>query len=167
MTKLPPDDETALLEANAAFYAAFATRDIDAMAGLWAKLAPVCCIHPGWPPLMGREAVLEGWRRILANPSQPVLQMSAPRVTLWGDVALVLCFERVEDQYLIASNIFVREGKGWKLSHHQAGPVATPPAGTVGSDDPDADDDLSDDDEDEDEDDDEDDDLDPTSGTIH
>lgn len=163
MTKVPPDDETALLEANAAFYAAFATRDNDAMAGLWAKLAPVCCIHPGWPPLMGREAVLEGWRRILANPSQPVLQMMAPRVTLWGDVALVLCFERVEDQYLIASNIFVREGKGWKLSHHQAGPVATPPPGTAGSE-TDPDDDLIDEDDDEDDDDD---DLDPPSGTIH
>lgn len=160
----PPDDETALLEANGAFYRAFANRDIDAMAGLWARAAPVCCIHPGWPPLMGREAVLEGWRRILANPSQPPLQMMAPRVTLWGDVALVLCFERVDDQYLIASNVFVREGKGWKLSHHQAGPVATPPPGGASNDDPDPDEELGDEDDDLDEDDD--DDM-PPSGTIH
>lgn len=157
----PPDDETALLEANAAFYKAFASRDVDAMDELWAKKAPVVCIHPGWPPLMGREAVLEGWRRILANPAQPALQMMAPRVTLWGDVALVLCFEKVEDQYLIASNLFVREGKAWRLSHHQAGPVATPPPGSAGEDDSDIDDDdLDDEDED-------DDDLDPPSGTIH
>lgn len=162
MPSLPPDDETALLDANAAFYRAFASRDIDAMAGLWAKSAPVCCIHPGWPPLMGRDEVLEGWRRIMANPSQPALQMTGPRVTLWGDVALVMCFERVEDQYLIASNIFVREGKGWKLSHHQAGPVATPPQGMASNDDPEPEDDLEDDDDFEDDDDD----L-PPSGTIH
>ncbi len=159
----PPDDETALLDANAAFYRAFSQRDIAAMEELWAKKAPVVCIHPGWPPLMGRDAVLEGWRRILANPSQPALQMMAPRVTLWGDVALVLCFEKVEDQYLIASNLFVREGKAWRLSHHQAGPVATPPPGTASNDDPDPDDDDLDDDED----DDDDDDFDPSSGTIH
>lgn len=157
MTKPTPDDETALLEANAAFYRAFATHDLDAMSGLWAKAAPICCIHPGWPPLMGREAVLEGWRRILSNPSQPAVQMLAPRVVLWADVAMVLCFERVEDQYLVASNIFVREGKGWKLSHHQAGPVATPPPGSASNDDPEPDDD----------DDDDDDDLTPPSGTIH
>jgi len=156
----PPDDETALLDANAAFYRAFSQRDIAAMEELWAKKAPVVCIHPGWPPLMGRDAVLEGWRRILANPSQPALQMMAPRVTLWGDVALVLCFEKVEDQYLIASNLFVREGKAWRLSHHQAGPVASPPAGANDDDEQDADEDFDDEDDD-------DDDLDPPSGTIH
>jgi len=156
----PPDDETALLDINAAFYRAFASHDIDAMEALWAKTAPVVCIHPGWPPLMGREAVLEGWRRILSNPSQPALQMMGPRVTLWGDVALVICFEKVEDQYLIASNVFVREGKAWRLSHHQAGPVASPPTGANDDDEQDIDDDLDDEDED-------DDDLDPPSGTIH
>ena len=60
-------------------------------------------------------------------------------------------------------DLFVREGKGWKLSHHQAGPVATPPPG-AGETDPDQDDDLIDEDDDETDDDD---DLDPPSGTIH
>jgi len=27
---------------------------------------------------------------------------------------------------LIATNLFVREGRSWKITHHQAGPVATP-----------------------------------------
>lgn len=144
--KTPLEDETALLQANTAFYNAFITHDFDAMANVWAKVAPICCIHPGWPPLIGREAVLEGWRRILNNPAQPSVQMLAPRVTLWGDVALVLCFERVQDQYLVASNIFVREGKGWKLAHHQAGPVAAPSSGEVAEEEPepeDGDDDLT------------------------
>lgn len=74
----------------------------------------------------------------------------------------MICFEKVEDQYLVASNIFVREGRGWKLSHHQAGPVATPPQGGASNDDPEPD---EDDDDDIDEDDD--DDLTPPSGTIH
>lgn len=163
-----PDDETALLDANQAFYRAFATRDAEQMAAIWAKAAPVCCIHPGWPPLTGRDAVLEGWRRILQNPAQPPVEMVSPKVTLWGDVALVTCFERVEGQYLIASNVFVREGKGWKLSHHQAGPVATPPPGAASNDES-AGDDLDDDfdDDDDDDEDDDDDDLPPGSGTIH
>jgi hypothetical protein len=28
----------------------------------------VSCVHPGWPVLVGRQTVLESWRRILGNP---------------------------------------------------------------------------------------------------
>ena len=40
-------DEHAVLAANAAFYRAFAERDVDAMDALWARSIPVACIHPG------------------------------------------------------------------------------------------------------------------------
>ena len=42
------DENRALLAANEAFYRAFASRDAEAMAGLWARTVPVACIHPGW-----------------------------------------------------------------------------------------------------------------------
>src|SRR3546814_4327729 len=99
-----PDDETLLLDLNQAFYRAFAGRDAEPMATIWAKAAPVCCIHPGCPPLFGRDAALEGWRRILQNPAQPPPEMLAPRVTLCGDVALVTSFERVAGPYLLATH---------------------------------------------------------------
>ena len=51
-------DRAALLFANETFYRAFAERDVPLMEALWADTEPVTCLHPGWPPVEGREAVL-------------------------------------------------------------------------------------------------------------
>jgi hypothetical protein len=53
-----------LLAANAAFYAAFNAGDEAGMGRLWAHGDGVACLHPGWPVLVGRDAVLESWRRV-------------------------------------------------------------------------------------------------------
>ncbi len=121
-------DEQAVLFANEAFYQAFRDRDIDAMDAVWSRRAPVSCVHPGWGPIRGRAEVMESWRNILSNPESPVVESRAASVSVYGDAALVTCFERIDDTYLIASNMFAREGDGWRLVHHQAGPTtATPP----------------------------------------
>lgn len=113
----------AVLFANEAFYLAFGSRDYSAMADIWASRAPVACIHPGWPPLHGREDVLESWRGIFGGDNPPEISCHAPRAYVYGDVATVLCYERVPQSYLIATNVFTREGGLWKLVHHQAGPT--------------------------------------------
>ena len=64
------NDSDAVLAANLEFYRAFTTRDVAAMEALWARQAPVACVHPGWPVLADRDAVLESWRGILANPAK-------------------------------------------------------------------------------------------------
>jgi ketosteroid isomerase-like protein len=59
-------DEVAILAANAAYYRAFATADFAAMSRIWAD-NNVSCIHPGWPAMIGRQAILESYREILRN----------------------------------------------------------------------------------------------------
>lgn len=123
-------DIQTVLFANDAFYAAFAGRDPDAMDALWAANAPVTCLHPGWPPLTGRDAVLKSWRAILTAPSAPDVECRAPEAFVTGDAARVICFEVIGDTALIATNLFVRENGGWHLVHHQSGPSPhVPPAG--------------------------------------
>ncbi len=117
----------AVLFANEAFYLAFRTRDVAAMEDVWASRVPVTCIHPGWPPLYGRAEVLESWRGILGAQGSPEIICHAPRAHVYGDVATVICYERVPDSYLIATNVFTREGGLWKLVHHQAGPTSGAP----------------------------------------
>lgn len=117
----------AVLFANEAFYLAFRSRDDSAMEDVWATRAPVTCIHPGWPPLHGRREVLESWRGIFAGENPPEISCHAPRAHLYGDVATVICYERVPTSFLIATNVFVREGGLWKLVHHQAGPTSGSP----------------------------------------
>jgi ketosteroid isomerase-like protein len=118
--------EQEVLAANQAFYDAFATRNIAVMGSLWAEHAPVTCIHPGWQPLRGREAVLASWRNILEGPNPPAIRCTAPSVHLLGESAFVICTERLPDAELVATNVFAREAGAWKLVHHHAGGVARP-----------------------------------------
>ena len=123
-------DSDAVLAANLEFYRAFTARDLVAMEALWARQAPVACIHPGWPALTERDAVMESWHNILANPEAPRIACYDERVQLYGDVALVVCEEELDGGTLVASNLFVREDGAWRLIHHQAGQlVARRPQG--------------------------------------
>jgi ketosteroid isomerase-like protein len=120
-------DADALLAANAAFYAAFNARDAEAMANLWATDDSVCCIHPGWSVLSGREQVLSSWREIFAAGTTPTVTCRQPQAIPFADGGLVICYEAVGDQLLAATNVFRREDGGLRLLHHQAGPCATGP----------------------------------------
>jgi ketosteroid isomerase-like protein len=123
---MPIEEEEQVLAANAEFYRAFSVRDADAMDAMWARSAPVACIHPGWQSLNGRDAVMASWRGIFAGPA-PTITCSEPLVHLLGPVAFVICLEEIPDGTLIATNVFVREDSAWRLCHHQAGPVAHDP----------------------------------------
>lgn len=131
--------ETAVLAVNAAFYEAFAARDILTMDALWARNAPVACIHPGWDVLHGRARVMASWRAILEGPSPPAVRVLRPAAHIFGGAAFVTCVEVLPNAKLIATNIFTFEDDAWRLVHHQAGPVAqqfnvgdsTPPPETL------------------------------------
>ena len=117
----------AVLFANEAFYRAFADRDMDVMDEAWAEDAAVSCIHPGWGLLESRDIVLQSWLAILTNPSSPAIQCVSAQAHIHGEMAYVTCFEVIEGSYLIATNIFIHEGRRWRLVHHQAGPTAEDP----------------------------------------
>jgi ketosteroid isomerase-like protein len=116
-------DSDAVLAANLEFYRAFAMRDIAAMDALWARRAPVACLHPGWTALTDRDAIMSSWSGILSNAGAPRIACYDERVLLYGDTALVLCEEELDGGTLAASNVFVREDGGWRLAHHHAGQI--------------------------------------------
>lgn len=116
-------DEQAVLFANEAFYIAFAAGDVTAMERIWARAAPVACLHPGAPPLRGRAEVMDSWRAILTSPSRPDISCHEARAFVTGESAFVLCYERIEQGWLLASNLFLREEGEWRMIHHHAGPA--------------------------------------------
>jgi ketosteroid isomerase-like protein len=124
-----------VLEANEAFYRAFAARDAAAMEGLWAAARPVACIHPGWDLLAGRDEVLGSWRRIFESGGAPEVACSLAEAHVLGEVAYVTCHEVLPGGRLAATNLFALEDGAWRLVHHQASPIAPgqarrrPPAG--------------------------------------
>ena len=123
-------DETAerVLAANEAFYAAINARNRDAMAALWSGAQPVYCVHPGWNVLSGRDAVLESWYAIMANPDQARVLSGAEQVHVLGDVAYVVCRELVDGAPLAATNVFALEEGRWVLVHHHASAIVLLPS---------------------------------------
>jgi ketosteroid isomerase-like protein len=116
-------DSDAVLAANLEFYHAFTARDVAAMDALWARRAPVACLHPGWTVLTHREAIISSWTAILTSPDAPRIACYDERVMVYGDTALVLCEEELSGGTLAASNLFVREDGGWRIAHHHAGQI--------------------------------------------
>ena len=114
-----------ILDANNRFYAAFANGSIRDMQDIWSADESITCIHPGQPSLQGRDNVLHSWRHILATKA---VDISASHVIIrhHGDVTYVLCHEHLRGGTLIATNIFARETDGWRMIHHQAGPLPAP-----------------------------------------
>ena len=120
------DRELALF-ANSAFYLAFSEKDAVAMEALWSRRHPVICIHPGWPALLSREAVMESWEAILSNPDAPGIMPHHSRAFSLDRMVMVVCYEALGNQMLTATNLFVLEDGEARLVHHQAGLCAQPP----------------------------------------
>ena len=118
------EGQDAVLDANAAFYRAFADRDLEAMDRLWAREAPVACTHPAWTVLTGRDDVLKSWEGILTNPDAPSIEVQDAVAHRLGETAIVLCREIVEGALIEVTNVFVLEGGEWRIAHHHASAIA-------------------------------------------
>ena len=112
-----------VLFANEAFYAAFAAGSFEDMAAIWSDSDTVCCLHPGQPPIHGRDAILESWRDILREPP-PIRCVEPVLLPLGEEGAAVVCWEVIDGGQLIATNLFRREQGLWQIVHHQAGPLS-------------------------------------------
>ena len=117
--------EDEILAANAAYYRAF-RMGADALMGRVWQDGEITCVHPGWPPIHGRAAVLASYRGIMSNPNQPEVGCQDEQVFITGDVARVICVEAVSGVRLIATNLFLRTGTDWRMIHHQASLLTAP-----------------------------------------
>lgn len=126
--------------AEAAFYAAFEARDLDAMMAVWASDDSVACIHPMAAPLNGRAAVAAGWRSMFEAAGQFRVQVElAHDVREAGQVIrivreyLVIGQETEPRPPILATNVYRKEADGWRMVLHHASPLqvgGTPPART-------------------------------------
>lgn len=117
-------DNEAILAANAAFYAALCAGDVARLARIWADTDDISCIHPGWPVIIGRTAVIGSWRDILSGGGMLEIACHEPHAIANGDEGRVLCIEVVGPAALAASNHFRRIDGLWRLVHHQASAIA-------------------------------------------
>ncbi len=122
--KSPSAEMRGLLAANRDFYRIVEERDIAAMAMLWARAVPVACIHPGWPPLVGRDRVVQSWTEILRSAQAPTIRCHDEHPIVYGSFGQVVCLEIINGALLAATNLFIKEDGLWRMVNHQASPVA-------------------------------------------
>jgi ketosteroid isomerase-like protein len=125
-----------LLDANAAFYAAFEAKDLDAMSRLWERSSRVQCTHPGWATLHGWPSVQAAFYALFSGGGtfQFVLTEAVPAVQ--GEAGWVTVVEDLlADQAgstVAALNLFARDPHGrWRMVAHHGSAVHSPPARLV------------------------------------
>uniref|UniRef100_A0A1D2A882 F-box protein SKIP8 n=1 Tax=Auxenochlorella protothecoides TaxID=3075 RepID=A0A1D2A882_AUXPR len=110
-----------VLQANAAFYKAFGDADLPAMEAVWGKSESVQVIHPVAGCIAGRDQVLSSWQLILEGGALDITIHNV-RAAATDTIGWVTCLEATKagsrTGRVLATNIFQREGSGWKLVHH-------------------------------------------------
>jgi ketosteroid isomerase-like protein len=127
--------------AEAAFYAAFEARSLDAMMAVWADDDGIACIHPMTAPLTGRAAVAAGWRSMFEAAGQFRVQVEtahemreAGQVTRIVREYLIIGQETEPRPPILATNVYRKGPDGWHMVLHHASPLqagSTPPARTA------------------------------------
>lgn len=118
-------------EANAAFYRAIESNEIERMEEIWAHESWIKCIHPGWEMISGWKRVRESWARIFEDAQRMRISPSAVSVYTEGDFAWVSCLENItvfeetsfDSVQAVATNLFIRRNERWLMVHHHASPI--------------------------------------------
>ena len=128
-----PRAEATVEAANAAYYAAFEARDLDAMAEVWERSDRVAVTHPGWPTLHGWPRVAGSWDAIFANTAFIQFVLTDEQVVVNGDTAWVTLDENIlqsagtselSGARATATNVFVRDDEHWLMVVHHSSPVS-------------------------------------------
>jgi len=116
--------------AEAAFYAAFESADVDAMMAVWAQDEAVFCVHPGGGRLSGVAAVRGAWRSIFSDGPTLRFELAELQTFTLPTVAVHTLYERIsvrgEDgppHLVMATNIYLLTTEGWRILGHHASPL--------------------------------------------
>ncbi|MCH8078021.1 MAG: nuclear transport factor 2 family protein [SAR324 cluster bacterium] len=128
--------EDSLLAANERFYRTFERLDYPALAALWEESERTFCLHPGWMPLFGPKAVMDSWRRIIANTAEIHFTLTGAQALICGEIGVVTVFESIQNvsgdertsSGTFATNLFAyeKDQARWMLFHHHASHSASP-----------------------------------------
>jgi len=115
-------------DAEAAFYAAFESADLDRMMAVWDEAEDILCIHPMAQRLIGRAQVTASWRELFARPPAMRFALEGLRTSVGSDLSVhqlrevirVAGSERVS--VMLATNAYRATAHGWRMILHHASP---------------------------------------------
>lgn len=120
-------------DCEAAFYDAFRSGDVAGMSQAWGSDPGLLCIHPGQPPLAGRQAILASWREILEATGGLQVQFDVRHHRESAGLAVHIGVERInladETKALVSvTNVYVWDDSSWRMLAHHAAPIHRGPA---------------------------------------
>jgi ketosteroid isomerase-like protein len=116
-------------DAESAFYEALEKSDLDAMMSLWADDDDIVCIHPNGARLSGVAQVRESRRQIFASGQTLQFRLRHQQSVNGMTLAVHSVYEQISvpgetrpRSPMIATNIYMRTGNGWRMVVHHASP---------------------------------------------
>ena len=130
-------------DAEAAFYEALESADLDAMMQVWADDEDIVCVHPGGPRIAGYENVRESWARIFGSGQRLKVQLTDLVYVQGMMVSVHSLHEHIAVQGegrarhpVVTTNIYLRGTGGWRMIAHHASPAPQAPREAPAADEP-------------------------------
>jgi len=120
-------------DAEAAFYEAFVKRDLETMMEVWSDDDDSYCVHPGGARISGIENIRESWRGIFASGQELRFNLRESQHIHTVMLAVHSIYEHITvagqsrtPQPMIATNVYQRTERGWRMvAHHAAAAPAS------------------------------------------
>jgi len=113
-------------EAEAFYYEAFASADVDMMAGVWLHDDHAVCIHPLAERIRGFRQVLASWRAIFESQGPVPIEFTSVQKHMGPALAVHVGLELVRKDaragVLVVTNIYQLTHEGWRMLLHHASP---------------------------------------------
>lgn len=111
------------------FYEALQQGDIEKMMDVWADEDEVVCVHPGGPRVVGPGAIRASFEAMFATGNVDAHPERVRKLVMHG-TAVHHVLERVQvtaDEgaqvaWIIATNVYLKTMRGWRLVLHHASP---------------------------------------------
>jgi len=126
-------------EAESAFYDALTRSDLDAMMAVWADDDDIFCVHPNGARLTGVEQVRESWRRIFTGGQSLRFELRDQQYVQGMMISVHSVYEHISVTGeprargpVVATNIYLRTERGWRMVAHHASPAPATAAAEPG-----------------------------------
>ena len=118
-------------DAEAQFYEAVREGDLERLMAVWADDDEIVCVHPGGARMIGAAAIRASFEAVFASGHIAVHPEHVKRVQAMGS-AVHSVLERIDvvtvdgprTGWIVATNVYVKTGQGWRMVAHHASPGA-------------------------------------------
>ena len=127
--KAPPPLPASPDEIEQQFYEALQRADLEQLMAVWSDDDDIVCVHPGGPRVVGQAAIRSTFEQIFANGTIAAVPEKVRRLQTLG-CAVHSVLERIEvmtdegprTAWVLATNVYVKTGLGWRMAAHHASP---------------------------------------------